>query len=388
MIAILPFLLVCYEVITYLSTDMYLPALPQMMHELGITPDLAQLTLTAWFFGSASLSLLLGPIADRYGRRFLLFLGGCVFVIATLFCATTQIITLLLIARFFQGCAACSVFVAAYATIHEIYEHKKAIHVLALMGSVTIMAPTFGPLLGGLLLELGNWRMLFWILAILAIIILLVLFQCMPETNPNKKNKFNWLELLKNYYRILCNKTFMTHSLIIYLTFINLIAWLTASPFLIIDRFHYSPLMFGVFQVIVFGGYMLGTRFVKYGVERVGAAQLIKIAVLIELCAAILTFLLSGFLMGFILAFTLYAIGAGLAYGPLNRKAIEACKEPMGLRIAVLSTLMSFAGTLASVGVSSFHSENPSSLATVILALTLLAFLLTRSRQFEAIVAI
>ena len=382
MITILPFLLVFYEVITYLSTDMYLPALPQMMRELGSTPHLAQLTVTAWFFGSASLSLLLGPIADRYGRRFLLLFGGCVFVVSTLFCATTQTITLLFIARFFQGCAACSVFVAAYATVHELYEHKKAIHVLAFMGSVTILAPTLGPLLGGLLLELGNWRMLFWILAILAVIVLLLLFQYMPETNPNKKNEFNWLELLKNYHRILCNKTFITHSLIIYLTFTNLIVWLTASPFLIIDRYHYSPLMFGAFQVIVFGGYMLGTRFVKYGLDRFGAAQLIKIAVLIELCGAVLVFLLSSFLMGFILSFTLYAIGAGLASGPLNRKAIEACKEPMGLRIAVLSTLMSFAGTSASIGISTFQSGNASSLATILLALTALAFLLTRHRQF------
>ena len=66
---IFPILLVLYEIATYLSNDMYLPALPDMMRDLSLTTQQAQWTLTTWFIGSAFLPLVLGVVSDRYGRR-------------------------------------------------------------------------------------------------------------------------------------------------------------------------------------------------------------------------------------------------------------------------------------------------------------------------------
>src|SRR5579883_2704724 len=73
---IFPLLLVLYEISTYLSNDMYLPALPQMMADLGLSAKEAQLTLTTWFLGEASMPLIMGIISDRLGRRPVLLMGG------------------------------------------------------------------------------------------------------------------------------------------------------------------------------------------------------------------------------------------------------------------------------------------------------------------------
>jgi Bcr/CflA subfamily drug resistance transporter len=373
MITLLPVLLVFYEVTTYLSTDMYLPALPQLMHDLDTTHHLAQLTITTWFFGTASMQLILGPISDYYGRRPVLLLGGVMFVIATIICATTHTIILLLAARFFQGCAVCSVVVAGYATVHELYKHKQAIQILALMSSITILAPTFGPLIGGLVLHIAHWRVIFWILAIWAIIALLLLCKYMPETNSTTKTPFSMPILLNNYHAILFNNIFLSHTLVLCLLFSGFIVWLSAAPFLIIDTFHYTPLMFGIFQAIVFSGYILGARCVKYGLEHIGSKQLIKVGVCVALSGALLAFLLAHSLMGFILAFTLYATGSALAFGSLNRTAIAACDEPMGLRIAVFSTLMSLTAALTSAGISTFYNGKIMPLGAIIFVTTFLA---------------
>ena len=157
-----PLLMVCYEISAYLSNDMYLSALPQMAIDFNITQHIAQLTLTAWFLGAASMQLILGPASDQYGRRPVLLLGGLCFVIAAVVSALTTDLTTLLISRFFQGCATCSVVVAGYAAIHELYEHKEAIRVLARMSSITILAPALGPLVGGLILQTVGWRFIFW----------------------------------------------------------------------------------------------------------------------------------------------------------------------------------------------------------------------------------
>jgi len=145
-LSIFPLLLVIYEIANYLSNDMYLPALPQMMDELGLDAKQAQLTLTAWFFGSASMPLIIGVMADRFGRRPILLLGGMVYVLATIACALSTNGTMLLIARLIEGGMVPSMMVAGYACIHELYEQKEAIRILALMGSISVLAPALGPL--------------------------------------------------------------------------------------------------------------------------------------------------------------------------------------------------------------------------------------------------
>ena len=69
-----------------LATDMYLPALPVMQAELGVTASVAQLTLTMTMLGMAFGQILIGPLSDRYGRRRPLLLGMVGFTIAAVGC--------------------------------------------------------------------------------------------------------------------------------------------------------------------------------------------------------------------------------------------------------------------------------------------------------------
>ena len=58
-LTIFPLLLVFYEITTYLSNDMYLPALPSIMHDLFTTHSLTQLTITTWALGASSIQLFM-----------------------------------------------------------------------------------------------------------------------------------------------------------------------------------------------------------------------------------------------------------------------------------------------------------------------------------------
>src|SRR5689334_8124290 len=98
-----PYLLVLLEMMIYLSNDMYIPALPQIMHDLHISSNSAQLTLTSWFLGGMSLQLILGPTSDCYGRRLVLLWGSVIYVLSTVVCGLTSNIHTLLVARFIEG---------------------------------------------------------------------------------------------------------------------------------------------------------------------------------------------------------------------------------------------------------------------------------------------
>lgn len=373
-----PILLVMYEIATYLSNDMYLPALPEMMQELAISTKQAQWTLTTWFVGAACMPLILGVFSDRYGRRPILLGGGLVYIIATIICALTTDVHTLLIMRFIEGAAIPSMMVAGYACIHELYDQKEAIRILALMGSITVLAPALGPLFGSIVLYFTSWRGIFWIIAIWATITIILLAKWMPETlPPGKRQAIHFAKLFQQYGRVLKNKQFMSLMFALGLIFTGFIVWISAGPILVLETFHHAPIVFGLIQAGVFAAYILGNRWVKYLLEWMSVQSLIRLGLFTTLSGGILLFLFAicfpQNLYMFLIALTLYSFGSALCFAPLNRSIIEASDEPMGVRVALFTVLWEGFAVLGSLIASIFFNGMIGSIAFPIAAAILLS---------------
>lgn len=379
-----PLMLVLYELAIYLTTDAYLPALPNIVHDLTTDNNLTQLTLTTWFIGSASMQLFLGPISDHYGRRPVLLIGGIIFMVSTIICALTTNIGVLLFSRFFQGATIASMIVAGYATIHELFDHKKAITTLAWMFSITVLAPALGPLLGAIILNFANWRWIFGILAIWGGIALTVLFFKMPETNPKKhKDAIKLKQTIIQYKNILLNMDYMRPTLSYCFLFGTLISWITAGPFLVITELHKSTFEFGIFQALIFGSYITGTRLVKPMMEKYKTKNLINVGLTIVFSGGLLslvTLLYPQALILMIVSLMLIAGGTGFSSPPLNRTAIEASSEPMGVRVAMYSTLMSIFGAASSILISATYNNSLAALAAILMIFSTISFFLKITR--------
>lgn len=372
-----PLLLALFEMALYLSNDAYLPALPHITKELDITHHLVQLTLTTWFMGSASMQLFLGPVADRIGRRPVLLAGGIIFVIVTIGCAITQNIHLLLTLRFIQGATITSMVVAGYATVHDLFNREQAIHTLAVMNSITIIAPSFGPLFGAIILTVTDWRWIFGILAIWAFIVLIGLFYKMPETRKETQKVIKFKRILIQYKKIVANKSFMLHLLPIRCLFAAMIAWIAAGPFLLIDRFHFKTISFGFTQILIFGSYIISTRSVKRLMNVSSLKNIVTAGICLSLFGGIFAVTSSliwpNNIWNTIVAMISIASGAGLVSPILNRFAIEACDEPMGSRVAISSCLGGLAAMIGSAVVSQVYDGTLFSLAIILFILSLLA---------------
>jgi Bcr/CflA subfamily drug resistance transporter len=352
LIPFFPLLLICYEIINYLANDMYLPALPNMINDLGISAELGRQTLTAWFFGASAFHLLSGPISDRFGRKSVLLIGGVLFTTATWICAFTENISILLIARFMQGAVVSTLSPAGYACIHEAYQRKQAIQILTVMSSVVILAPAVGPLLGGIFLQSLNWRWIFVFLALSASIIWLGLCFIMPGTHTNTRRlMFRWSPVLINYQQILKNKAFMFNLFIISFNVSAKMAWIVGGPFLIISQFKLNSLYFGLIQILIFGSQILGTRIVQRIIHHIEINHLINYGLVISLFSSLLavglSFIFPNKLIGLVISLMIFCFGTALS-SPLQRLCIEASPEPMEARIAIYATLMSLFCTLAS----------------------------------------
>ncbi len=384
---IFPFLLVTFEIATYLSSDMYLPALPTVMRDFAISPALAQWTLMSWFLGAISVQLILGPFADRFGRKKILCLGGIIFIIATLGCAIAPTIDFLIIARFIQGSGICFVSVPGYASIHESFEQREAIKLLALMGSISVLAPAFGPLLGSLILLTLSWRWIFVFLSIWSCIAVALLILKMPETLPIAERQPLKLKLVMDRYRQILKNSYFLRLVIVYGAILcGFITWIAAGPFLVIDRFQHSPVQLGIYQSFIFLSYIIANYLVKKLIHKVAPKKLIQfglsVSFIISLAAVAITYEFPNFLWGMIITYIFYAFGSGFAFAPLNRLAIESSDAPMGAKMAIFSTLMSSFATLGSSMVGVFYNGTTLSIAIIILIVISIAFLLERTVRY------
>jgi Bcr/CflA subfamily drug resistance transporter len=383
-----PLLLVFYEIVTYLSNDMYLPALPQIATDFGVTHAEAQFSLTAWFLGTTSMQLIYGPLSDRYGRRPILLFGGVLFILSSAICASMPNMNSFLFARFVQGTTVCSMIIAGYASIHELYDQKHAVRILALMSSITVLAPTLGPLGGSIVLYFLNWQWIFWILVIWGAIAILLLFKWMPETNPpEKRHPLALQQLAKNYVAVLTNFRFMTTMIAFCCVFCGFIFWLSSGPFIVADEFHLNTTVFGLCQSVIFGCYLIANYWVKHLLDRMPIEKLIRNGLFIALSGALLGVILAtlfpNFLYGTAIGMMIYSLGAGFAFAPLNRSAIEASHEPMGIRMAIHSTLMSAFGIIGTLSASFFYQGTLSSFNLTLLALiTVACVIYALSRKF------
>ncbi len=339
-----PLSLVFYEIATYLAIDMYLPALPSLEKDFQISRQMTQYTVLMSFLGASSMQLFMGPLSDRYGRKIVVLMGGLSFIIASFLCATTENIMVMLVARFIQGSAICSAVVAGYSAVHELYDTKMAIKVTAVMGSVTILAPAFGPLLGALVLKFSGWRAIFWILTLWALIAILLLSKVMPRTNKESV-PLHFKSILSDYFTIITRKDFLAFILPFCLLFMTFIFWGVGSPFLVIEHYQKTPTVYSILQSLVFGCFILGTQVTRILINRLSPQQIIYIG--FTIASGCVFFILSSQLYIMVMGMMIFALGASIAFGPLNRCAIDTCHEPMGRRMAIGSSLMSAFGVIA-----------------------------------------
>lgn len=345
-----PFILVFTEILAYLSMDMYIPALPVISQEFRVSQDVAQYTQVFWSLGSTSIQLFLGPIADLYGKKLVISLGVIVFIISSAICYSTDNIYLFILARFFQGSTVCAIIVAGYAKIHEMYTGKKSVQILAIMGSVTILAPALGPVLGALVITFSQWRNIFGLLTVLAIISFISISFFMPS-DTRKLTASAELKLdniYRNYKSIFINKDFIRFALINSFTIMCFFIWIIESPFIIIKHYAKSELYFGIVQSCVFGSYILGAQTARRLISKISAKKLCDLGLSIVACSIACLIIFSYFEFSIYLIISSMmgvAFGASTQSGLLNRLAIQSASEPMAQRVAVYSLMFSISAT-------------------------------------------
>ena len=161
--------------------------IPSIVDDLGITSTQVQWVQESYTLVFASLLLVFGSLADRFGRRRILLIGVVIFALASVFAALAQTGDLLIAARLLQGVGGAMVLPTTLSLINATFRGKERGIAFAIWGSTIGGMVAVGPLLGGWLTTSFSWRWAFGINIPLAIIIVVGVLFCVAESKASGK---------------------------------------------------------------------------------------------------------------------------------------------------------------------------------------------------------
>ena len=238
---------VLLTMIAPLATDMYVPAFPLVGSDLGASATEVQLTLTTFFVGMALGQLIGGPVSDQRGRRGPLLVSLAVMTLASVVCALSPSIGVMMIARLVQGFSGGWAMVIARSLVVDLVSGSRLVKALNLVQGIAGIAPIVGPLLGALILQLSDWRVSFWLLAVWSAVMLLTVAVAVPESLPAERRHSGGLRQLRGGADdVLRSRRFVGYLIVMAFSMGVIFAYVATSAFVLQSVNGLSPVMYSV----------------------------------------------------------------------------------------------------------------------------------------------
>ena len=168
-----------------LSIDAYLPGIPAMAGDFGVSVVSLQNTLNVFLIGYAIGQFFGGASSDQIGRKRVGYAGLAVYVVTSVAIAFSTNVGQMLTLRFFQAIGGGFATVICLATVRDIYPVEQLGRRFATVTMVLLVAPLVAPALGAAVLPLG-WEMIFVLKGVYGAVLLGAYVVLVPETRPGR----------------------------------------------------------------------------------------------------------------------------------------------------------------------------------------------------------
>lgn len=233
-----------------LSTDLYLPALPEMSGYFSVSQSLVSLTLTLFFVFYAISMILLGPLSDKYGRRPILLFGTSVYTLASVLCAMAPNIYVLIGARIVEAIGSGAIITVSTALVKDIFSGSKMKKILAVTQALGVIAPIVAPVIGGFLLTFTAWHGAFVLLSVLGAINFILACLLTETLLPQSRYQGTMIHSLSLLLEVAHRKDFMLLLLVFACFSTPFMAYINLSSFIYVEHFGLSAQTYSHFYAI------------------------------------------------------------------------------------------------------------------------------------------
>lgn len=168
-------------------------ALPAIQRELSLSNSLTQWVINAYLLALSAFILLGGKIGDRWGHKRTFLVGVVVFLVGSIGCALADSSSWLITLRALQGIGGAFMMPSTNALVTNAFPDKERGRALGIYVALAAIFLALGPLLGGLLTQLFNWRAVFWINIPVALISIALALSSVPSSIRTEKLTMDWL---------------------------------------------------------------------------------------------------------------------------------------------------------------------------------------------------
>ena len=354
-----------------ISIDMYLPSMPSIAQAFMVSTSAAQTTLTSFMLGFSVGMLLYGPLSDSFGRRPVLLGGIIMYALASIACGFSFSIGSLVTFRFVQALGAGAASVLARAIARDAHEPTDAARVLSMLAIVTSIGPLLAPLIGGQLLLLGGWRVVFVALTLFGTVCAVTAYLKVPETWPPEKRKHSAvLQSFAAYGKLLRDPVAWGLMLCGGMAFASMFAYITATPFVYIEYFHVSAQHYGFLFALNIVGIMFGNFMNTRLIGRLGSLPIISFSATVSCVASLFVSLVC--LTGWgglwsIVAGLFFVVGVvGLLSANCTTDLMHRYPHNAGAAAAVFGAVQLALGAAASLAVGVWQGASPKGMGVTI----------------------
>lgn len=363
-----------------LGIDMFLPGLPVLRDDLDSTPAAAQLTISGFMLGMAVGNLLFGAISDGTGRKRSIAAASLVFFLASVACALTPSMGVLIASRFLQGLAGGCVIVVSRAIIPDLVHGTAAARAFSALMALTGFMPAIAPAIGGLLLGSVGWRGIFWVLAALNLLQVIVALRLTETLPPDRRTTGTLSALFPRMWQCVKRPAFRGYMAAGSLGFGALFAYISASPLVLQSQLGFSAtayaFTFGAIALTLPASNVVNMRMVRKVAPRTLLVWALRIDALVAAALLIIAFVHPTAWM--VALFAALAMMSGFISANASALAVEEVRDigagagsgAMGFAQFVVAAVVP-----ALVGVGSNHAA---SMALTSLACAGIAFVAVR----------
>lgn len=363
------------------SIDTPFPAFAQMRGDFGVGVDDMQLVVSAYMLAFAVMTPVHGPLSDAIGRKPVIIGALTAYTVASIGCALSTSLPMLLAFRVLQGFSAGGSTIIGRTIIRDLFDGVEAQRVMSRVMMIFGLAPAIAPIVGGLLLGLGPWPTIFWFVGAFSLVLAIVVLVVVPETHPPERRRPLRLgPMLRDLGQVARNGPFERMSWAITLVFAGQFIYIGGAAIFVVDLLGKGEGDFWQFFVPMISGVVLGSWISGRAAGRVSARRLITWAFVIATGSAlinvVLAFALGPTLPWAVVGPSLIAIGTGIAFPTIQVALLDLFPEVRGAAASVAGVMPLATNALIAAALTPLVTGSVSVLAIASLVLVVLGGLM------------